>query len=94
MIDTMPEKKPKRPVGRPPVDVANEVLATRVHPDFVAAITAIAEIRKRTNSAEVGVAVENYLLENEPLLRRLGCWTKEFDRLKAQRKLAEDDDAG
>lgn len=100
-IGTMPknEKKlpkipaqPPRPVGRPKVEVATEVLATRVHPDFVAAVGKLAERNRRTNSAELGVAVENLLLANESLLRRLGVWTKEMDKLKAERLLDEETD--
>lgn len=87
ITDTMPEKKVKRPVGRPPVEAPSEVLATRVHPDFVKAVTELAKRNRRTNSAEVGVAVENLLLENESLLRKLGVWTKAMDKLKAERMI-------
>lgn len=78
--------KTKRPVGRPPSDVETEIIAGRVHPDLAHAVSKMADHFRRSVSAEVGIAAEERLLLHEALLRRLGAWTAELDRIKSERQ--------
>jgi hypothetical protein len=86
----MPKKKPQPPargVGRPRKDTQTVIIAGRVHPDVSAAMEALSRHNRRTISAEVGVAAEDRMLASEELLRLLGKWTPELERMKKERQI-------
>lgn len=83
-----PRVSKKSGAGRPQADVETVVVSGRVHPDFRAALNKMRLHNRRSISAEIGVAIEDRLLDQEELLRRLGVWTPEMDRLKEERKIA------
>jgi hypothetical protein len=87
IMPLMSTHKPKRPIGRPQVEVHYEVLSGRVHPAVKAALNALAKHNKRKISSEVDVAAEDRVLQNEALLRFLGIWSDDLDTIKKNRRV-------
>lgn len=79
-------KPPKRKPGRPRKDRPTKSVSGRVPVELAAALEELAGIRRRSVSAEVGMAAEDIVLDGEAELRRAGKWTPTLDKLKAERR--------
>lgn len=75
----------KRGPGRPKKDQTAKLVSGRIIPDVAAALAELAEINKRSMSAEIGTAAEDFVIAHEDRLRRAGKWTPVLEKLKQQR---------
>lgn len=78
--------KQPRKRGRPKKDRPTKSVSGRVWLEVATALDELAGIRRRSMSAEVGMAAEDIVLDGEAELRRAGKWTPALDRLKAERR--------
>jgi hypothetical protein len=80
-------KRPeKRPVGRPRKDRQTKSTSFRAWAEVLEALADIADIRRRSMSAQMGMAAEDVVLDAEDELRRAGKWNPALDKLKAERR--------
>lgn len=83
---TMAKKKSARGPGRPKKERQTESVSGRVWTEVSQALRDLADIRRRSVSAEFGMFAEDMILDAEEELRRAGKWNAALDRLKAERR--------
>lgn len=89
MIVDVAKQPPKRPQGRPKKDRATKSVSSRVWVEVSQALQDLADIRRRSVSAEMGIVAEDLVLDAEAELRRAGKWNDSLEQLKAERRPGE-----
>jgi hypothetical protein len=85
-MTTVVAKAKKKGPGRPKNDRPTDPFYGRAWIAVTSALQDLAKIRRRSVSAEVGMAAEDLILDAEDELRAAGKWTAELDQLKAERR--------
>lgn len=85
-MTTAVAKPKKKGPGRPRNERPTDPFYGRAWVAVTAALQDLAKIRRRSVSAEIGMAAEDLILDAEDELRAAGKWTQDLDKLKAERR--------